>query len=327
MSCKMSAGVSADIVFAEFGGSLNAARTEDGGFSCGGKLTLKVGVGTALNNVALTESVTVSGKGNDAVEAVNLVGLALERTIRPWDNEYFMRETTMKGGGFLVSHTVGNDIADGLWGKGYDAAMLKNMDDDDEGRVELGIGLEANGGEEGVGIHAGAEFHSADVYKKDEEGKLDHDVENEVELAASFDLEAGGLSFEGAGSATFPNVDECVVAMSLGFGIETPTQVALVANAVKQVLSTAATFGQRLGDSKFERIVKTIAENVQMVVALEERVGTFYEVEAEYKSGSGELEVTVKSKTKWSEKEESDVATLRIAGERGADIWSQTFKV
>jgi hypothetical protein len=258
------------------------------------------------------------------VEAAHLIGLAIEQTIRPRKlNPADLGDELLEKGlvGTICSHGFGNWAADQLWGKAYDAAVLDRMDEDDEARKIEGIGLEGNGGTKGVELHAAAEYEHDDVYKKGEDGALEKTTEDVVRLVASVGLDLGGVEFEAEGEIEFPDTARFTMGIGLD-AAENPTAF-LVAEGARSVLYKLSSLAKPL-DSVYANIVDSISG---MLAKIGDGMATYMEVEAEYDCITGELTVTVRSKTKLGNHEDDGEYEYEVEIERGAVDEKETFQV
>lgn len=312
---------------------LECKRTEHG-FEIGGDLDLSIGLGPKNDNIAFKSGVGVKAKGTDAVEAMNLIGLAAEHLVRASDPP--KNAFVVAGLGpvyLLVSLTAGDWIANQLWGRDYSKGVLQGMDDEDEASFSERLGLEVTGGVDDAKLVGGLEFQGSEVWKKgeDEDGNaaLVHDTKNQLKAYAGLKLKfPPGLLFDIDGSFTFPSVDDTVFKLKVGAGINAAKvpEAPVMGLAIRAALRTLEEAGQRFGDDRFDALVESVGVTFEDALSVADAAGrTYFDVEVEASTVTDTAKVTVRGLTKWSVKEGSEAEETSTEGYVGQILGDSTW--
>jgi len=145
---------------------LECVRTREG-FEISGEVGFEVGIGKTHNKFVFNSHMSGSGKGSDAVVAMNLIGLIGERTMRRSDPPKDPLVEVAMGPAFLLfKGTIGDWVANALWGKEYANHMVAGMGADDEATLEAGLGVAYGGGEKDAEIEVGLDYSGSETWNK-----------------------------------------------------------------------------------------------------------------------------------------------------------------
>jgi len=346
-----SGAVSVEGIYVAMGVDLEAAHG-DGEFEVKGTGTFELGLGTTGENVSLREVVSVAGHGDDAVEAMHMAGLAIERWLRAqqfdWKNptwegalatgkKFLVNVATFEAAGPMgvmgagALALAGGKIADALWGRHFEEDVVQTMDEDDYGETSIGIGVGGRGGEEGVGLDAEVGYrHTTRVQNVN--GAVGSQSEDVIGGAFALEVEGGGFEIGLSGHMDVPIGGESVeLGLELELGREehaSPVASVVADLAVSSIRGLAATVGARAGGfvGRVAEAMDTFMRAKAIVDAIE-GVGAL-RVSADYDLDKGELEVSGEVVKELSlEAEAPEEAEISISFEVGQQVLAKTFEV
>ncbi|MFO0747167.1 MAG: hypothetical protein U1F43_16110 [Myxococcota bacterium] len=352
VAAHASGAVSVEGLYLGMGFDLEAEHEEDG-FAIEGTAKMEIGLGSVGDHAAIVETVKVKGHGDDAVEAMHMVGLAVEHFLREqqfdWAHPSF-GEAWRAGKKFLVNAVAfdaagpaggmaagalllaGAKIADALWGKGYEDAIVAQMDEDDYGEHQIGVGVGGKMGADDVDVGANLDYaHHTRVSNVG--GKIGSETSDTLSGSFAIGVEGGGFALEVSGHMDVPTSGDAAD-VGLEIAVSRKSSELGVGEVVASLAKNAVLgLGQR-AEKRAGGWVGRIAAAVEraflaaeVLKALSGRCGGIA-LEAEYDYAKGELGLAVKVTKAWSfEAGDGQEAAVDLAFEVGDEVFSTTAEV
>jgi hypothetical protein len=238
--------------------------------------------------------------------------------------------------GKVAVMTAGGPIADSLWGEGYAADTVENMDDNDTATRVEGGGVEGN---LGLGsAHSGqltAGYEASDVLSK-KNGKLDKHTKGDFKVKFTYGYEGSDINVSSSIGVTIPSTGKGTTA---SFGIRVGSAKQSNLSAIGSMASSAvrgAVVALAEGIAGEEtlrntlRIANAFAAVLELAMAAEGS-GTTILLDADYNLATGQLTIVAKVEraivlpAAVQDGVGSDLIKLKFKAVAGTVLATQTF--
>ncbi|MGK0346636.1 MAG: hypothetical protein ACI855_002715, partial [Myxococcota bacterium] len=236
--------------------------------------------------------------------------------------------------GKVAVMTAGGPIADSLWGEGYAADTVENMDGNDTATRVEGGGVEGNLGS----THSGqltAGYEASDVLSKTN-GKLDKHTKGDFKVKFTYGYERSGINVSSSIGVTIPSTGKGTTA---SFGIRVGSAKQSNLSAIGSMASSAvrgAVVALAEGIAGEEtlrntlRIANAFAAVLELAMAAEGS-GTTILLDADYNLATGQLTIVAKVEraivlpAAVQDGVGSDLIKLKFKAVAGTVLATQTF--
>jgi hypothetical protein len=239
-------------------------------------------------------------------------------------------------GGKAAVMAAGGPIADTLWGNGYAAATVKNMDDNDKATRVVAVGGEGNAGNDTHSGKANAAYERSKVLSSND-GELDTKTERAFKAKGAYTFKGTHVNVTGSVGVSVPIGDDKGTTMSLGMTVASTGKSALdmLGSLAKgTVRQSVVALAQGTSMDKTVDNAMRIADAYALVFELaagKAGGGSAVKLEGKYNFTTRKLTIVAKAARgpKIMEKIKSDVSTdvAKITGKFvvGTELFKKSF--